>query len=313
MGHFWSAIIRESLFPPATQFHASDIPDMSGKVVLVTGANAGIGKETARVLLTKNAKVYIACRDKAKGEAAIRELKDSTGKDAFFLQLNLANLKSVKAAGEEFLSKEPLLHVLFNNAGVMTPPVEMITDDGYDLQFGTNVVGHFYFTKLVMPALLAAAATSSDGTARVVNTSSNGHWFDGLDYNTFRDSPARRKKSSSGLYAQSKTGNIVFSAELARRYGGQGIVSTALNPGGIKTELARHQSSLNQMFLNMLLHDVSYGALTQLYAGTTAEGAKLNGKYLIPWARIGDPRADTQDPQQGKELWNWLEEQVKDI
>ncbi|OJA21276.1 hypothetical protein AZE42_10592 [Rhizopogon vesiculosus] len=108
-------------------------------------------------------------------------------------------------------------------------------------------------------------------------------------------------------------GNIVFSAELARRYGDQGIVSTALNPGGIKTELARHQSSLSQTFLNMMLHDVSYGALTQLYAGTTAEGAKLNGKYLIPWARIGDPRPDTRDPQQGKELWNWLEEQVKDI
>ncbi|OJA21277.1 hypothetical protein AZE42_10595 [Rhizopogon vesiculosus] len=338
MGHFWSAIICESFFPPATQFHASDIPDMSGKVVLVTGANAGIGKETARVrvpinalfvlrtninvsigsqvLLTKNAKVYIACRDKAKGEAAIRELKDSTGKEAFFLQLNLANLKSVKAAGEEFVSKEPLLHVLFNNAGVMTPPVEMITDDGYDLQFGTNVVGHFYFTKLVMPGLLAAATTSSDGTARVVNTSSNGHWMSGLDYNTFRDSSIRRKKNAWSLYGQSKThekGNIIFSAELARRYGGQGIVSTALNPGGIKTELSRHSSSFSQVLVNMFFHDVSYGALTQLYAGTTAEGAKLNGKYLIPWARMGNPRADTQDPQQGMELWNWLEEQVKDV
>ena len=92
----------------------------------------------------------------------------------------------------------------------MKPPVEMLTDDGYDLQFGTNVVGHFYFTKLIMPALLAAAATSSDGTARVVNTSSNGHWFGDLDYNTFRDSPARRKKSPMTLYGQSKTVCLVF-------------------------------------------------------------------------------------------------------
>ncbi|OAX37150.1 NAD(P)-binding protein [Rhizopogon vinicolor AM-OR11-026] len=309
----WSALICEAFTPPATQFHTSDIPDMSGKVVLVTGANAGIGKETARVLLTKNAKVYIACRDKVKGEAAIRELKDSTGREAILLQLDLANLKSVKAAAEEFLSKEPLLNVLFNNAGVMNPSLEMLTDDGYDLHFGTNVIGHFYFTKLVMPGLLAAAATSSDGTARVVNTSSNGHWLSGLDYSTFRDSSIRRKKNAWLLYGQSKTGNIIFSAELARRYGGQGIVSTALNPGSIKTEMSRHSSSFTQMLVNIFFRDVSYGALTQLYAGTTAEGAKLNGKYLIPWARVGNPRADTQDPEQGIELWNWLEEQVKDV
>ena len=91
----------------------------------------------------------------------------------------------------------------------MTPPVETLTDDGYDLQFGTNVVGHFYFTKLVMPALLAAAAASPEGIARIVNTSSNAHWFSGLDYNTFRDSPARRKKSTTILYGQSKTVSFV--------------------------------------------------------------------------------------------------------
>ncbi|OAX35984.1 NAD(P)-binding protein [Rhizopogon vinicolor AM-OR11-026] len=312
MGHLWSAFVGET-FPPATKFHVSDIPDMSGKVVLVTGANTGIGKETARVLLTKNAKVYIACRDKVKGEAAVAELKKSTGNEAVFLQLDLANLKSVKAAAEKFLSKEPLLNVLFNNAGVFNPPVEMLTDDGYDLQFGTNVLGHFYFTKLVMPALLTAVATSSDGTARVVNTASNTHWLSGLDYNTFRDSPARRKMNTWKRYGQSKTGNIVFSAELARRYGDQGIVSTALSPGGIRTQIARHHSSFTQAFFNLFFRDVSHGALTQLYAGTTVEGVQLNGKYLIPCARIGNPRAETQDPQQGMELWNWLEEQVKDV
>jgi retinol dehydrogenase-12 len=94
--------------------------------------------------------------------------------------------------------------------GVLNPPVEMLTDDGYDLQFGTNVLGHFYFTKLVMPALLAAAATSSDGTARVVNTSSNAHWMSSLDYNTFKDSPARRKKNSWIRYGQSKTVSFFF-------------------------------------------------------------------------------------------------------
>ncbi|KAG2355237.1 hypothetical protein BDR07DRAFT_1613770 [Suillus spraguei] len=312
MGHVWSVYVRE-VFPPSTQFHASDIPDMSGKVVLVTGANSGIGKETARVLLTKNAKVYVACRDKTKGEDAIRDLKESTGKEAHFLQLNLANLRSIKASGEEFLRREPVLDVLFNNAGVMTPPVEMLTDDGYDLQFGTNVLGHFYFTKIVMPALLAGAAQSHDGTARIVNTSSIGHWLSGLDYNTFKDSSARKQKTTTTLYGQSKMGNILFAAEVARRYGNQGIVSTALNPGAIKTELTRHNSSFFRMIANMIFHDVSFGALTQLYAGTSPEGAKLNGKYLVPWARIGNTHPEGQDPQQASELWNWLEEQVKDL
>ncbi|KAG1728815.1 hypothetical protein EDD22DRAFT_810683 [Suillus occidentalis] len=312
MGHIWSVYVRET-FPPTARFHASDVPDMSGKVVLVTGANSGIGKETARVLLTKNAKVYVACRDKAKGEAAIRDLKESTGKEAHFLQLNLANLKSIKVSGEEFLQREPVLHVLFNNAGVMTPPIEMLTEDGYDLQFGTNVLGHFYFTKIVMPALLAGAAQSPDGTARIVNTSSNAHWFGSLDYNTFKDSPARKQKSTMALYAQSKLGNVLFAAEVARRYGNQGIVSTALNPGGIKTELSRYYDSFSKMIGNLVFHDVSFGVLTQLYAGTTAEGANLNGKYLVPWARIGYTHPDGQDPQQASELWKWLEEQVKDI
>ncbi|KAG2137894.1 uncharacterized protein EDB93DRAFT_1339186 [Suillus bovinus] len=312
MGHIWSVYVRET-FPPSAKFHASDVPDMSGKVVLVTGANTGIGKETARVLLTKNAKVYIACRDEAKGRAAIRDLQKSTGKEACFLQLNLANLKSIKASGEEFLRREPVLHVLFNNAGVMTPPMEMLTDDGYDLQIGTNVLGHFYFTKLVMPALLAGAAQSPDGTARIVNTASNAHWFGSLDYNTFKDGPARKKRGAMGLYGESKMGNVLFAAELARRYGDQGIVSTALNPGGIKTELSRNFDSFSKIIGNLVFHDVSYGALTQLYAGTTAEGAHLNGKYLVPWARVGYTHPEGQDPQQASELWKWLEEQIKDI
>ncbi|KAG8217211.1 hypothetical protein J3R82DRAFT_5295 [Butyriboletus roseoflavus] len=308
-----SSIINENLWTGTPSFTAADVPDMAGKVVLVTGATAGIGKETARVLLTKNAKVWITARDQSKGEATLKELKDTTGKDANLLVVNLANLKSVKAAAQEFNSKETQLNVLFNNAGVMNPPIDLLTDDGYDLQFGTNVLGHFYFTKLVLPILLSTAKSAPDGIARVVNTSSNTHWFGGLDHETFKDGPARRKAGTWKLYAQSKTGNIVFAAELTRRYGDQGIVSTSLNPGGIETGLQRHSGGAFVLFTNAMLRPVSYGAITQLYAGTVADGKSLNGKYLIPWARIGTPRANTQDPEVGKKLWQYLEEQVKDV
>ncbi|KAI6137903.1 hypothetical protein BKA82DRAFT_4261540 [Pisolithus tinctorius] len=279
MGHTFSFL--SEFVPPRPKFTTDDIPDLTGKVVLVTGANAGIGKETARVLLTKNAK------------AALKELKERIGRDAHLLKLNLANLRSIKEASEEFLSKETQLHVLFNNAGVMHPPVELLTDDGYDLQFGTNVLGHFYLTKLLLPILLSTAKSSPAGTVRVVNTSSTAHWFGSLDFDTFKDTPKRRAQHAVSLYCQSKAANVVFSAELYRRYGDQGIVSTSANPG------------LSRIFLRgVVLYQVSDGALTQLYAGTSLETAGLGGQHFVPWAR---------DPQLGKELWTYLEEQVENV
>ncbi|KAG6808463.1 hypothetical protein H0H92_004035, partial [Tricholoma furcatifolium] len=183
-------------------FSVDDIPDLAGRVMIVTGANTG--KETAKALLAHNAKVYIAARNKEKTEAAIEDLKAATGKEAIFLKVDLADLPSIKAGAEEFLSKEKELHVLFNNGGVMIPPIELLTEQGYDLQFGTNVLGHFYLTKLLLPALLAGAKSSSDGKARVVNTSSSAHMSGALDFNTFKDSPKRKKTASFTLYAQSK-------------------------------------------------------------------------------------------------------------
>ncbi|KAJ7499662.1 NAD-P-binding protein [Mycena latifolia] len=201
-----------------------------------------------QALLEHGAKVYIAGRSQTKAEERMALLRQATGKnDLHFLELDLADLAAVKKAAETYLSLETQLHVLFNNGGLMQPPLDQFTAQGYDLQFGTNVLGeskvliylkgHFYFTTLLLPILLATAKTSHVGKARV--------------------------------------GNVVFSAELARQYGAQGLSDPIL----------------------------PMGALTQLYAGTTAAGAELNGKYLIPWARIG-----TANP-----LWTWLEEQVASV
>ncbi|KAL5520577.1 hypothetical protein ACEPAG_9801 [Sanghuangporus baumii] len=301
--------------PPKEKWTAKDIPDLSGKVVIVTGGYTGIGLETVRALLSKNAKVYIAGRNKSKADTAINELKNETGKEALFIELDLANLKSVKKAAEEFTSKETQLHILFNSGGVMVPPVDQLTTDGYDLQFGTNVLGHFYFTKLLLPVLLETAKSAPDKHVRVVTTSSSAHLFQSgpIQYDTLRDSPKRKKLGTQKLYAQSKFGNVLFAKELGKRYADQGIVSTSLNPGNIKSELQRHVPSLQKRLLDLMLFPTPMGAITQLYAGTAPEAADLNGAYLVPWARVTEPIAHAKDPKAAEDLWSWLEEQVKDI
>ncbi|KAJ7247615.1 hypothetical protein B0H12DRAFT_737275 [Mycena haematopus] len=307
--------ILSQSFPPKTKFTEDNVPDLTGKVCLVTGGNSGVGKETIRVLLNHNAKVYMASRNESKAEAAIKELKEQTGKEALFLKLDLGDLKTIKVSAAEFLSKEPELHVLFNNGGVMMPPIEDRTADGYDLQFGTNVLGPFFFTKLLLPALLAGAKSSSDGKARIVNTASGMHLTNKLDFKIILDDKKRIKAGAQPLYALSKFAVVAYSAELARRYADQNLVVVSLHPGVIKTDLHRHMNGGLGVVISILektvLHDVSHGALTQLYAGTTVEGAQLNGKYLIPWARIGKPHPATQDPKLGGELCDWMEEQLK--
>ncbi|KAI5115497.1 hypothetical protein M0805_000110, partial [Coniferiporia weirii] len=286
------ALCDES-WPPASKFSVSDIPDLTGKVIIVTGGYTGIGRETVLALLRKNAKVYIAARSRAKAEVAIGELKELTGREVLFFELDLADLKSVKRAAEEFQSKESQLHILFNNGGVFLPPLEQLTADGYDLQFGTNVLGHFYFTQLLLPTLIETARTVPEKHVRIITTASIAQWLhrnSGFTWDTLKGhSAARTKYGKDMLYAQSKYGNIVTALELARRYGDQGIVFIPLNPGNIKTEMQRHMTPFERWRLNLILYPAPLGALTQLWAGTMPEAATYNGKYLIPWARVGEP------------------------
>ncbi|KAG9041745.1 hypothetical protein FS837_011813 [Tulasnella sp. UAMH 9824] len=224
--------LLSEVFPPKSHFDPQrDMPDLTGKVVIVTGGNNGIGKETVKELLKKNAKVYLAARSRERGEAAVKELHAATGKTAQFLELDLASLDKTTASAKEFMSKENALHILFNNAGVMKTPIDELTAEGYDLQWGTNTLGHAHFTICLIPALLEGAKTSSDGKARVVNVSSDAAYGSCINWDTLRDGPERRKLSPLSLYFQSKFGNYVFSCELARRYGDQGIISNALSPG----------------------------------------------------------------------------------
>ncbi|KAJ7173014.1 NAD(P)-binding protein [Mycena crocata] len=270
-------------FPSKSKLSVTDIiPDLTKQV--------GVGKETAKALLAHNAKVYIAARSPDKARKAIENLRSQTGRQARFFCLDLADLKSIKRATEEFNQKETELHVLFDSG---FPPVEQLTAQDYDLQFGTNVIGHFYLTKLLLPTLLSTAMAQP---VRAINTSSSVADLFGrsINFATITNGPARAKIGTNTLYGQGKFGNIVFSAELVRKYAGKGLVSVALNPGHLRTELQRNMSSRVRKIstLDAFLYPVS---LTQLWAGTIKEGATMGGKYLIPWAGIG------------AELWDWLE------
>ncbi|KZO92786.1 NAD-P-binding protein [Calocera viscosa TUFC12733] len=303
------------IFPPKSKWLPADMPDMTGKVAIVTGGNTGIGKVTIKYLLIKNCTVYLLCRSASKAEAAIAELQAETGKAPVYIPCDLADLPAIKVCAAEFLEREQRLDVLFNNAGCMTTPMDQLTKQGYDMQFGTNVLGTAYLTMLLLPLLQSTA--KSQGSARIVTLSSNaqgGAPKGGIDFATLRDGPVRRKKLTPwDAYFQSKWADACFSKELARRYGKDGIVCTSLNPGIIRTELARHATFAAWVTYMLGFPADPLGAVTQLYAGTAPEAGSMNGQYLIPWARPGKARPDTEDPETGRALWEWVEEQVKDV
>ncbi|KLO08982.1 NAD-P-binding protein [Schizopora paradoxa] len=316
-GKFWKLFQAwdQAWFIPEPKFTVDDIPDLSGRVIIVTGGNTGIGKETVKVLLRKNAKVYMASRSRSKAEATIAELEKETGKAAIFLETDLSDLASVKKAAENFKSQEKELHILYNNAGVMIPDMKELTKQGYDLQCGTNVLGHYYLTTLLLPILQATGKSSPPGTVRVVTTSSSGSFmFPGpdIDYDTLRSGKARDNTGNQRLYFQSKLGDTIFAKELARRYSSDGIVSISVNPGNIDSELQRTTPRFIVFLLRMfMLYPTPLGAITQLYAGTAPEAAEHSGKFLIPWARVGEHSQASSNPENGLRLWNWLEVQVK--
>ncbi|KAL0066450.1 short-chain alcohol dehydrogenase [Marasmius tenuissimus] len=313
-----SPILKKMLnqsFPPEPTFSVDQIPNLSGQVVVVTGGNTGIGYETAKAVLVKNAKVYIACRSREKGRSAIARLREETGKDAHFLKLDLSSFVSIEQSAQEFLSLERCLHILFNNAGVMEPPIDQVTSEGYDLTVGTNAIGTYYFTTLLLPALLAVAQDGHQ-KARIVNTSSfsseQAPDMKKIDYSIFKGpNDTQRKKLGTGdIYSASKWMNIAFATEFSRRYGNKGIVSTSCSPGFIRTELQRHWTGPRAWVANYLLRPTPYGALTQLYAGASVNADEFDGQYFIPWARKSEPNPTARDPVEGKRLWEWFEAQV---
>ncbi|TAL23330.1 MAG: SDR family NAD(P)-dependent oxidoreductase [Frankiales bacterium] len=296
---------------PTTDEVVRDL-DLTGRTALVTGVSAGLGVETARALTSVGARVLGAARDLGKAKAAL------DGLDVELVELDLADLASVRACAETVLELAPSLNVLVNNAGVMAPPL-LRTAQGFELQLGTNHLGHFLLTRLLEPALVAGAP------ARVVNVSSRGHLRAGLDL----DDPHwhTRPYDKWKAYGQSKTANVLFTVELERRWGPAGVHAYALHPGVIMTELSRHLTEADLAALSsgarpgggqLTLVDVPTGAATQVWAATTPELEGRGGLYLEDCAIAGPTPGDGSagyapwavDPEVARRLWEWSEREV---
>lgn len=247
---------------------ADDVPDLKERVAVVTGANSGIGLEAARVLAARGAHVVLACRDAGRGSAALGAIRTTNpSASAEVAPLDLASLASVRAFSEAFLSRHDRLDLLCNNAGVMALP-RLETADGFEMQLGTNHLGHFALTARLLERLLAAPA------ARVVTVSSTMHWPGRVCWD---DLHLRRSYGKWRAYAQSKLANLLFAFELDRRLrrAGARTISVAAHPGYAATNLvsvgarmsgARVFERLGALGSRILAQGADGGALPTLYA-----------------------------------------------
>lgn len=284
-----------------------------------------MGLELARILYSKNAKVYIAAREEGSAIASIKQAEPASKGELVFLHLDLADLNSVKASAERFLSLETKLHVLFNNAGYMAADDKKMetTAQGYEKQLGVMCLGPFLFTKLLTPLLQATAADKGSLTneVRVVFVSSLAAEFyyekeeglgldlDNLDYH--------RPKSSMDRYGLAKLGLWAYGVELSRRF--SGVLGVPLNPGNLRTDLFSQQNFLFRLQVLLMHYHPINGAYTQLFAGLSPEVTKP-GSYVLPWGRVGPICEDLQravkpESEGGVDLarkfWDWSEKQVE--
>jgi NAD(P)-dependent dehydrogenase (short-subunit alcohol dehydrogenase family) len=269
------------------------VPDLDGRTFLVTGANTGIGKETTRALAVRGARVFLACRSASGGRAARDEISGQTGNRSLeLLSLDLSDLDSVRACADEFLASCEPLHVLINNAGVAG--ARGMTASGFERAFGTNHVGPFLLTSLLLDRLRASAP------ARIVNVASVAHYdAPGIDWDAVR----RSTRSVTGMreYSVSKLANVLHAQELARRLDGRGVTTYALHPGVIASDIWRRVPWPVRPLMTRRMDTPEHGARTSLYCATAPEVAGESGRYYDDCRRREPSAAATA--ALGAELW----------
>ncbi|MCP9820573.1 SDR family oxidoreductase [Synechococcus sp. Cruz-9H2] len=294
----------------------ADSPDQSGRIALITGANSGLGLETARALAGRGATVVLACRSRRRGEEARDELLPAAAAGMEVLQLDLADLASVRAGADWMRELYGRLDLLINNAGVMAPP-RGLTRDGFELQFGINHLGHFALTSALLPLM------EGRPDARVVTVTSGAQYFGRI---AFDDLQSEQRYDRWAAYSQSKLANVMFALELNERLAAAGstVASLAAHPGLARTNLqpasvASNGSRLEELayrLMDPLFQSAAMGALPQLYAATSPEAR--GGEQYGPDQWGGMRGWPTQvriapaalDPQIRRRLWEVSEQLV---
>ncbi|KAI1129023.1 hypothetical protein F5Y10DRAFT_239049 [Nemania abortiva] len=321
------------MYPPKPTFTEEHVPDLSNKVYIVTGASSGAGQETARILYSKNAKVYVATRSESRALDAIAAIRNASPKSTgslVYLPLDLSDLARVRAAALNFLSLETTLHALFNNAGIQklsdADGSQSKTAQNHEVHLGVNVLGPYLFTRLLTPLLVSTARGLSPGSVRVVWVSSmatetigeksRGLSTDYVDYWPLM-SPIER-------YGLSKAGNWLHGVEFARRHARDGIMSMPVNPGHLSSGLWRDSNAVFKGILKAIaLFPPVNGAYVELYAALSPTLSMENtGEWVVPWGRLYPIRNDlvqaTKIEAEGgsghaQKFWDWTEEQVRDF
>jgi NAD(P)-dependent dehydrogenase (short-subunit alcohol dehydrogenase family) len=294
--------------------------DLSGQRILITGGSAGLGQETARALAAHGADVVITVRDLAKGERAAELVRAGALPNAKveLIQLDLASLASARACAYQVLAARKPFDVLIANAGMMACP-QGRTEDGFEMQFGTNHLGHFVFVNRLVPLLIAGAPS------RIVMLSSSGHRMSDVDL----DDPGFERTAYDPwvAYGRSKTANALFAVGLDRRLRKRGVRACAVHPGGIQTELGRHLTpevlrSLMERYPRrdpITFKSVPEGAATSVWAAVVADPDEIGGRYcedcgvaqVVDSAEFaGGVRPYALDSEHAEALWRRSEELV---
>ena len=276
--------------------------DWKHKTVVVTGATSGIGRATAVGLAKLDSRLILVGRDAGRAEETVAAIRKATGrKDVEVVRGDFARQAEVRRVADELLARTEAIHVLVNNAGV-TMMKRTTTPDGFETTFAVNHLGYFLLTGLLLPRLRAAAPG-----ARIVNVASDAHRWGPLDFDDLQN---EREYKGLRVYGQSKTANLLFTRELARRLAGSGVTANALHPGAVATRLGRGSGLLVdglQRLVGLFMKSPERGAETSLFLATAPELEGVNGRYFAD-KREKQPRPHASDDALASRLWDVSED-----
>lgn len=278
---------------------------MQDKVVIITGANDGIGLYTAQRLAEKGAQIILTCRDERKGYNAATLIAKQTGNHkSLVIPLDLGDMNSVSTAAEFILTEHPTIDVLVNNAGVFTNDLKLTTD-GYELQFGVNHLGHFLLTNLLLPAL---RCTRQGG--RVVTVSSAAHYHGEIDFENLKGEKGSRAYNGMKAYAQSKLANVLFTKELAKRFPND-LMANCLHPGVVGTDFAnKGANTITKLIWNLyrpFARKPYRGADTSVYLASSPEVRDVSGRFFDQNQCVKKPAELAQNETVARNLWEYSE------